>query len=62
MKIKTGKQAAFEVDFYAESFLGRGHWRFLLPTIEVARITDEIGIHFGAFFWAAGVTVKKAKE
>ena len=62
MKIKAGKKTSFEVDFFAESHIGKGWWSFRLPTIEVARITGEIGIYFCAFFWSAGVSVEKIKE
>jgi len=62
MKIKTGKQTAFEVTFFADSQISRGWWYFRLPTIEVARFTGRGSICFFAFFWSAGVGVKRVKN
>lgn len=62
MKIKTGKQTALEVIFFAESYFNRGEWDFTLPTIEVGLEDGELEVCFCAFFWDAGVAVKKVKN
>lgn len=61
MKIKA-RHKTFKVEFYSESFIGRGSGVFRLPTIEIARIPGEIGIYFDALFWSVGVNIEKVEE